>query len=368
MRDKVFNAVFVVLIVAVGLIAAYVLFAVLDSQASGEFQGYSVTGAIAGFVVVELLLFNAYQQLRKSDAEDMQERIEELQQKLIRGAPRPKSFETEVAERERLVLARPQEWKPGAGIIFDFQLPRKEPQNDYDLTPEFRCSYAPIEEGANLTKSKIFWWKNGSDGSKTSDYGMHFYENYQRDRLEKGKRNLLYESYSCEHVYLGGETESIESLKVVTREYAEIAPRDTDPATKAKQPPRWWKVTKQRYEELPKNTIETSKSSGTLIPRRSNTKVGKSLSSALAIKPDGRSNPVPDGGHDELISRSQIDSTDLVPDNRPTYGTMVVHTLIICYHEQLKKVYYFDFWDTPGNFVRTSAKFNQILSSVRFLS
>jgi len=130
MKNKIFNAAFIVVIVGVGLAAAYILFAVLDSEASGEFQGYSVTGALAGFVVVELLLFSTYRQLRKSDEEDLEEQINQLQQKLIRGAPRPPNFESEVAERERIVLARPQEWQPGAGVIFDFQLPSGELQND----------------------------------------------------------------------------------------------------------------------------------------------------------------------------------------------------------------------------------------------
>ena len=98
MRNKIFNAVLIVVIVGVGLVAAYVLFAVLDSEASGEFQGYSVTGAVAGFLAVELLLFSTYRQLRKSDEEDLQEQINQLQQKLIRGAPRPPNFESEVAE------------------------------------------------------------------------------------------------------------------------------------------------------------------------------------------------------------------------------------------------------------------------------
>jgi hypothetical protein len=217
------------------------------------------------------------------------------------------------------------------------------------------------------TKAKVLRWLNNRNvTSRTSDYGSRFYENYQRN-LEEGKNNLLYESYSCEHVYLGGETEPIESLKIVTREYAEVAPRDRDPVTKAKQRPRWWKVTKQRYEELPKNTIETSESSEALTHRKSHMKVGGSSSGALATRSNDHSNAVPDGGQDGPISRPQVDSTDLVPGNRPTYGAVMVHILIICYHKQLKKVYYFDFWDTPGNVVKSSAKFNQILSSVRFL-
>ena len=42
--------------------------------------------------------------------------------------------------------------------------------------------------------------------------------------------------------------------------------------------------------------------------------------------------------------------------------------MIICNHADLNKVIYFEFWDKPGTFVESSAKFNQIMNSVRFLT
>jgi len=39
--------------------------------------------------------------------------------------------------------------------------------------------------------------------------------------------------------------------------------------------------------------------------------------------------------------------------------------MIIWYHADLKKVIYFEFWDKPGTFVESSAKFKQIIDSVR---
>jgi hypothetical protein len=368
MKNKIFNAAFIVVIVGVGLAAAYILFAVLDSEASGEFQGYSVTGALAGFVVVELLLFSTYRQLRKSDEEDLEEQINQLQQKLIRGAPRPPNFESEVAERERIVLARPQEWQPGAGVIFDFQLPRGELQNDYELTPQFRCSYAPISSKISPTKAKLLWWQKRNGVPRTSDYRKQFYENYQNQVLEEGKKNTFYESYSCEYVYIGGEPDPIESLKVITHEYVEVIPREPDPATKAKQPPRFRKVTKQRYEQLPKSQTEASESLVESILTKAS-RIGKWEASAIvATKPGKHSSQTSNAEHDELIPPSDTDSTDVAPNSRLTSGARVLHGLVICYHEDLRKVYYFDFWDTPSNFVKSSAKFNQILNSVRFLS
>ena len=51
---------------------------------------------------------------------------------------------------------------------------------------------------------------------------------------------------------------------------------------------------------------------------------------------------------------------------RPTcpLGGRVLHVMIICYHADLKKVFYFEFWDKLDTFVESSAKFN----SVRFLT
>jgi hypothetical protein len=367
MTNKIFNAAFIVLIVMVGLAAAYILFEVLDSEASGQYQGYSVTGAAAGFVVVELLLFSTYQQLRKSDEEDLEEQIDQLQKKLMRGAPTPKHFDTEVAEREKIVLARPREWKPGAGIIFGFQHPREVSHTDYDLVPEFRCSYAPISEDIGTAKAKILWWQNRAARSKGSDYTRQFYENYRKERLDKGMQNFLYESYTCEYDYVGGEPEPIESLRVITHEYVEVIPQEPDPATEVKRPPRWRPITRQRYEELPKSTREAPDSLMDSILSKSPLRK-KVTSGNVAARSERAPNLAENGQQDDIIPRAQIDSTDVAPNSRLTAGTKIVHSSLICYHEQLGKIYYFDFWATPGDFIQSSAKFNQILNSVRFLN
>ena len=379
MTNKIFNVALIVVIVIVGLVSAYVLFEVLDSKASGEYQGYSVTGAAAGFVVVELLLFSTYQQLRKSDEEDLQEQINQLQQKLISGAPRPVHFETEVAERERIVLARPQDWKPGAGIIFDFQHPRQESDSDYDLVPEFRCSYAPILGEVRSTKAKILRWQNRGAGPVASDPRQQFYENYQKERLEKGKQDSFYESYTCEYDYIGGEPDPIESLRVITHEYAEVIPREPDPATKIKQAPRWRNITKERYEDLLKYETEEPSSLMDSIPEAPSSLMDSILaaspirkkrrsSGVVATESEKRSNLTANREQDDVIPRPQIDSMNVAPNSRPTSGVRVTHAVVVCYHEQLGKVYYFDFWAMPRDFIQASAKFNQILNSVRFLS
>jgi hypothetical protein len=108
--DKVFDAVIWILIAALGLVSAYVCFKVLDSSASGQFQQYSVGGAIVGAIISWGILTSMYLQVRKSSGElvDLRRQVADLEKKLLRGAPRPKDFETEVAERQRIVLARPK--------------------------------------------------------------------------------------------------------------------------------------------------------------------------------------------------------------------------------------------------------------------
>src|SRR4051812_26090290 len=105
------------------LITAYLTFGILQSQATTQNTVYSLGGAIAGALVSFSIFFVAYRQLITSSGEEekLRDRIQELQQKLIRGAPRPKSFEIEVDERLRLVLARPGNWEPKGGTIFDFE-------------------------------------------------------------------------------------------------------------------------------------------------------------------------------------------------------------------------------------------------------
>ena len=198
------------------------------------------------------LFISVYLQFRKSGDKDLYERIEELQQKLIRGAPHPSGFETEVAERERIVLSRPHEWKHGAGIVFYFQLPLDEGQDLYELTPEFRCTCTPISEdlgpirlrGRNVLKSR-------NNKVIAQDPWTLFYKSYL-ETPEKRKRQPVYESYSCEYVHLAQDSLPAPSLKIVTHEYAAITARRPDPLTGSKRTPNWTKVAREQYESLPK--------------------------------------------------------------------------------------------------------------------
>lgn len=237
MRNKAFDAAVIVVLALAALAVAYVCFEVLDSQADGESQGFVLQGAIAAWVVSFTLFTSVYLQFRKSDDKELRERIEELQQKLIRGAPHPSGFETEVAERERIVLARPREWKNGAGIVFYFQLPPEEGHDEYELTPEFRCTYAPLSDDLGPTRLRFRnLLKGRNDNAVGQDPRTQFYKSYLKT-LEKRKRQSVYEAYSCEYVHVGEDSRPIPSLKVFTHEYAAITARKRDPLTGSMRTP-----------------------------------------------------------------------------------------------------------------------------------
>jgi hypothetical protein len=69
MSERTFDVVVWTLIAVFGLVTAYVTFGILSSQASTEVQGYSVEGALAGFVVSAGVLTSIYLQVRKSSNE-----------------------------------------------------------------------------------------------------------------------------------------------------------------------------------------------------------------------------------------------------------------------------------------------------------
>jgi hypothetical protein len=218
MSNRIFDVVVWLLIAVFGLVSAYVTFGILSSQASGEVRGYSVEGALAGFIVSAGVLTSLYLQVRKSSGElqELQDRNQELQGKLIRGAPRPPGFDTEVAERERIVLARPGNWKPSGGVIFDYRLPLSELHKDNQSPPQFQLIYEPIEEDSSKSRER--------SGEPDADL-TRYYETLQVQVKEEDR----WEWYSCEYVILGGEPQPLKSLKFIAQEYMHIEISDTDP-------------------------------------------------------------------------------------------------------------------------------------------
>ena len=455
-------------IAMVGLLAAYICFGILKSDANGKYEGYSVGGAIAGAIVSWSVLATIFLKLRKStsDEEELQNKrdlaleefrennrltaeqrkneldqlrkqVVELQSKLIRGAPKPNGYTIEVAERESIVLARPAHWAPKGGTIFELELPefnentsgaaaqKVAAQNDI-FPATFRCYFLPIEDANNTPLGRDKYYhaeltnlKNASDGD-----------------------NPFVASYSTEKIRLGGEPTSIESLKVIARQYLQIR---VGPSADTGAVIRTWRMISRdefagriweiippvvnvgqprviaiRGSNLRKNAIcylgERPLESSTVwvnniggyellarLPEEAVRTPGQFRISVMNPDTDGfRSVPFPltviDNGsvksnfplemplsgekimepHAAATSpqpTGKIPETDTTvlkaapaePPKEQFFYQQVSRMRVLCYHEQLKKIYFFDFWDDVGDFVTSSDEFNQIIASTRFL-
>lgn len=423
--EKVFDLAVWFLIATIGLVAAYVCFGILTSAAEGKYQAYSIGGAIAGAIVSWGVLTSVYLQLRGSstELEDLRERNEQLQNKLIRGAPRPQGFETEVDERQRIVLARPKLWRPKGGTIFELELPNDAMRAGDSFPARFHCFCMPIEK---------------SDGSTRESY-------YERElkELRQALEGQVVSSYTSEKVRVGGGQSAVECLKVIVHQFAEVR---TGPSPETGKIQRNWSLVNrsdfvgQLHGIAPSilviGKVEEVTIFGWGIRRAANCYVNKEKREwrfvdpstiAVSLKPDDvktettlefvfenpdtagiRSNAlviqvvrrsssgtavedaVPLGAHAVRVSEATNAEASEGSETAPQQPVVVVATTenpaavstpaepqvtyqevarmrVVCFHEALETVYYFDFWDDVKDFVESSAVFNQVLASARFL-
>jgi len=140
------------LIVALSAMVAWVTFGLLQSSATGEIQGYKLQGSIAAFAFTFGVLTTAFYGMfklltaddvkelsQRKDAEfkdfaqksneqiqDYARRIEELQAKLLRGAPCPPLYVIDLDEKNRLVFSRPGKWKNRNGVLYAYVEPARQ--------------------------------------------------------------------------------------------------------------------------------------------------------------------------------------------------------------------------------------------------
>jgi len=256
------------------------------------------------------VLTSIYLQVRKSSDEvkTLRNRNLELQRKLLRGAPRPLGFETEISERERIVLARPGEWQPSGGIIFDYQLPPDTLPTEDRFPPQFRVTYQPIEEDKDNRRSKH------PDVEQTQYYVsvQNNLEGLLDDHEGVLDKYASWQSYSAEYISLGGDTQPIKSLKFIAHEYVHVDIKPPD-RMHTRSAVRWRPITKGEYD---------SKANG------------------------------------KNASAPQLRAFD----------TEIIYVFVVCYCQQLNTIYHFHFWDDMHSFVASSEQFNQIINSVRFLT
>src|SRR5271157_516003 len=113
-----------VITLAVSITVAYIAFKILGSSAEASLQNWKLGGAFAGFVFTASLLtsitFQFYKQLTVDQIGKYREQIQELQAKLIKGAPRPQGYTIDIDERHKLVFARPRDWLPKEGLLYQY--------------------------------------------------------------------------------------------------------------------------------------------------------------------------------------------------------------------------------------------------------
>lgn len=368
---SLFDLFVVFFIVVAGLFTAYVTFGILQSQAEAEIQRYSVGGAIAGALVTMSLLTSIYLQIRKSsqdqeletlrasqdqELQTLRDRNQELQQKLIRGAPRPAGFEIEVAEQQRIVLARPNDWERRGGVIFDFELPEQQLRKGDVFPARFTCSFVPITAGTEPKEQ--------------------FYSTFQESALD----NPYVESHTSEFVYLGGEPRSIKSLKMIAHQYISLSQdihRVTGKVTRS-----WNYISKDDFNSPSEDTEESvaqSKSSTSKVQEKeiddtqknqirksARTKQDKSGNTEMPVQP--QSSNVTEQTEQSGSNQSAPQDDGLAQTQTSLRNVEVLRMLVVCYHEELKAIFYFEFLDDDVDFAQSSSLFNQILSSTRFLT
>ena len=233
--DKLFDVMAFVLIAGLGLATAWICFGVLNSQANGRYEAYSLSGSIVGAIVSWGLLTTIFLKVRKStdeledlrrksaneledlrkkslgEIEDLRKLNKTLEDKLIRGAPHPDQFDIEVDERQRIVLARPRAWEPKGGVIFQLELPDKEMRPDDDFPASFQCWFISIPKDSLQSREK-------------------YYES-QIKQVEQSVKQGWMPWYTQELQRLGGEPAAVESLKIIARQASRVH-KEIDPDTK----------------------------------------------------------------------------------------------------------------------------------------
>lgn len=113
-----------VIILGASISVAYISFNILESSAEASLQNWKLGGAFAGFVFTASLLtsiiFQFYKQMTTDRIATYREQIQELQTKIIKGAPCPQGFTIEIDEKHKFVFIRPQKWLPLNGVLYQY--------------------------------------------------------------------------------------------------------------------------------------------------------------------------------------------------------------------------------------------------------
>lgn len=391
-KDQLWTLLPIVVVAAVALLVAYLCFGILSSQANTKVQSYSLGGAIAGFIVSFTVLFSSYSHIRKStnaiekiqqqhsaemekiqqrhstdmekfqqtykkDTETLRKQNEELQQKIIRGAPHPLGYDTEVDERQKIVLARPSNWLPKGGVVFNFQLSDDE-----------------LEENDQFPATCVI---TGVPAGRMSQ------SDFYNDVIREVQISPDVESHTAEYIYVGGEPKAIKCLKIIANRFVEV--RVTRDRIKKKTDRAWNFMSHDAFKtEIDKILAEEAdKPLAAAAAVGSSSPIVPAAPPAISTAPPQASVPNPSQTTAHADSPAASQSADAPAAHEPKadpaimeeeteermrYLVKINHMTVFCYHEELSKIFYFDFYDDRDDFPRSSEAFNRILESTRFLS
>jgi len=375
-------------------------------------------------VVSWAILTSVFLQLRGSSTElrELRRRAEELQSKVIRGAPRPPGFDTEVDERQRIVLARPKDWQPRGGTIFELEekVDLEEKADLEDIFPaSFKCYFLPIKDGP----------KANEGGAKAPEEGLKA----RREKYYEQELNVLNQSpqfvfsSSYEIMRMGAEASEIECLKVIAHQCAQITigpspntgrmeinwrvlTRDEFTGRIYSVKPEvlhtggvqrltlggvafregmvayvngmaretrimglgWAEVLLQPVDVYQPRALEIQVENRDTRGLRSNT-----YPISVVEKPEGEPSPMAIlGGESAALENppgvTPVEKRNAAGAGKPapkerTFYEQITRMRVVCYHEALGKIFYFEFFDDVRDFKDSSAVFNRILASTRFL-
>jgi len=367
MTQRAFDALVWSFIVIAGIVGGFVAFGLLESQAQIESNTQMVGGAVAGMLIIWGSLGSLYLQIRKSggELEDLREENRALQQKLIRGAPHPDDYTVEVDDRQRLVLARPDSWRPRGGVLFDFQEPSKTlAPGDY-LPARFSVSFEPIED------------ESGTDA-----------ETYYRNYLASFQANEFITNLNAEYVFLGAERD-IRSFRI-TFDVAGQAIKSPHPILPDRDEFYWQDLTPEQYHEIVEGGEPIPQANGAQPKGTEPSPATPEGEAEEAVPPpatpEGEAEeaappPATQEGEAEEAEASEVTPPTPVSSDIPmepgatgqlesvesafTWGRRMI---VVCFHLPLRRIFFFDFQQDAPGFVSSSETFNQILNSVRFLS
>jgi hypothetical protein len=112
------------IIFIISIIIAFISFSILESSAEATLKSWKLGGAFAAFVFTASLLtsiiFQFYKQLTSDKIKACQQQIQDLQNKLIRGATCPKDYVIDLDDKHKIVFSRPNDWSPKGGILYQY--------------------------------------------------------------------------------------------------------------------------------------------------------------------------------------------------------------------------------------------------------